>query len=334
MTGRSGSGGARPDGGGLAPRRRCPRRTVGGALGVAVVAAAIWAGTSAPVVAAEGGAVVAVDQLNLRAEPGAWAAVVATMWSGEWVALGAGPTADGWYEVAYGDLTGWAFGAHLTIDGAAAWVDPADQWVEPAPAAAVGGAIGTAWVAIDSVNVRSWAGTDAALLGEIGYGEPITLLGGDNGGFVPIAYGDGLAWVWRDYLSLEGPPGPERWLDVDRSSGLVTLYEGDVQIASYWGAMGFDQSDSGFYATANGTFYVYEEYDALSWTNWGRAWVRDWVAYDPARLNGFHSYSMNERGETIPGGDGPTGGCVALSPAAADHVSDFVRLGSRVEVHW
>jgi hypothetical protein len=125
----------------------------------------------------------------------------------------------------------------------------------------------------------------------------------------------------------------EQWVDVNRTTQTVTLYEGDIAVASYWAAMGSDPSDDGFFATAVGTYYVYEKIGGLNWTDWGGAWVGDWVGFDPARFNGFHTYSMDAGGQVIPGGSGPTGGCVALEPAAADHLFAFVSVGTRVEVH-
>ena len=307
------------------------------------------------------GATVNSDDVNLRSDAGTWAEVLGTMWNGEWVEITLGPTEDGWYEVSADGVSGWVSGGFLSFDDGTLWTDPAvapsadgevgdeEVWTDPAldgaPDAdappddaaggdAVGGFGGTAWVAIDNINVRSWAGIDADLVGTIDYGNSVSIVGGEVNGFVPVSFGDGDGWVWKNYLSLDAAPGPEHWIDVDRSSQTVTLFEGDQPIASYWGSMGFDESDEGFFATANGTYYVYEKFGGLSWTNWGRAWVRDWVAYDPIRLNGFHSFSLDSGGEMIPGGDGPTGGCIALPPWAADAVYDHMRLGSRVEIHW
>ena len=127
---------------------------------------------------------------------------------------------------------------------------------------------------------------------------------------------------------------PEHWVDVNRSAQIVTLYEGDQPVASYPASLGFDSSDYGFYATAIGTYYVYDKYAGLNWTDWGHAWIRDWAGFDPARQNGFHTYSMDASGHVLPDGDGPTGGCVALAPAAADQLFAFVSVGTRVEVHW
>jgi hypothetical protein len=99
-------------------------------------------------------------------------------------------------------------------------------------------------------------------------------------------------------------------------------------------AMGRDPSDDGFFATAVGTDYAYDKHGGLGWTDWASAWVGDWIGFDPVRLNGFHTYSMDTAGQVISGGDGPAGGCVALSPAAADRLFAFVSVGTRVKVHY
>ena len=127
---------------------------------------------------------------------------------------------------------------------------------------------------------------------------------------------------------------PDRWIDVNRSSQIVTLYENGVAIASYWAAFGWDNSSHGFYSTAIGTYYVYAKYADLNWTDWGQVYIKYWVAFDPERYNGFHTYSLDAYGNVLPNGDGPTGGCVALPVWAAKIVHDFSYVGMRVEVHW
>lgn len=226
---------------------------------LAAIAVAIIVATGVPTAALAGeSAAVGAAPLNLRAEPGTWAAVVGLLWQGESIALLDGPTSDGWYLVQAGDQTGWVYGGGLDLGGSA------DTLGQGGPGAA----------------------NDA-----------------------------------------------ERWIDVDRTTQMVTLFDGNAAVASFWAAMGSDPSDDGFFATAVGTYYVYDKYGGLSWTDWGDAWIGDWVGFDPTRLNGFHTYSMNQDGQVIPGGDGPTGGCVALAPSAADQLFAFVSVGTRVEVH-
>jgi len=196
----------------------------------------------------------------------------------------------------------------------------------------------TTTIATDALNLRDAPNTDGEVLTKMYWGEEVEVLDGPiDGGWYQVAYGDFTGWAFGDYLDLGGVgggSGGERWIDVDRSSGRVNLYEGDTLVASYWAAMGWDQTDDGYYATANGTYYVFEKNADLTWTDYGKAYIADWVGFDPDRANGFHSWSLDKNGYLLPGGDGPTGGCVALEPSAADALYDFAEIGMRVEVHW
>ncbi len=203
----------------------------------------------------------------------------------------------------------------------------------------------SAAVAAAPLNLRAEPGTWAPIVGHLWQGERLALLAGPTSDdWYQVQTGDRIGWAYGGLLSLDGATfaaseapagvgGVEQWVDVDRTTQTVTLYDGDVAVASYWAAMGSDPSDDGFFATAVGTYYVYEKIGGLNWTDWGGAWVGDWVGFDPNRLNGFHTYSMDAGGQVIPGGSGPTGGCVALEPAAAGHLFAFVSVGTRVEVH-
>lgn len=284
----------------------------------------------APAAAASAG-YVDTDVLNLRTEPGTWATVLDKMWYGSYITVLDGPTGDGWYYVDYAGTLGWAYGGYLLVDGAPGWA----AWPEEA-APSVGAAGGSAWVNTDRLNVRVDASTESWVMDKLSLGAEVWVTGGAVNGFVPIDLNGQLGWVWSDYLSWDGPvdPGPERWIDIDRNSQTVTLYVGDEAIASYWAALGWDDSAEGFYATAIGTYYVYGKHEGLTWTDWGQAYIMYWVGFDPSRVNGFHSYSMNENGRVLKNGDGPTGGCVALAPDAAAELFNFAYEGMRVEVHW
>jgi uncharacterized protein YraI len=209
---------------------------------------------------------------------------------------------------------------------------------EPTGAGAEGGAA----VAAPQLNLRAEPGTWAPVVGQVWQGEWLALLDGPTpDDWYRVQAGERTGWAYGGGLALGGVGAwapveavGERWVDVDRSTQTVTLYEGGVAVASYWGAMGRDASDDGFFATAVGTYHVYEKIGGLNWTDWGGAWVEDWVGFDPDRLNGFHTWSMDETGQVLPDGAAPTGGCVALDPAAADHLFAFVAVGTRVEVHW
>jgi uncharacterized protein YgiM (DUF1202 family) len=277
--------------------------------------------------AAESAGYINTDVLNLREEPGTWASILNQMWDGESVTVLDGPTDDGWYLVDYAGAQGWAYGGYLMVDGSPGW----SAWEGDS---AVGASSATAWVNTDHLNVRADASTDAWVMDRIGQGESVSVVGDAVNGFVPIDFHGQRAYVWSDFLSWDGPvdPGPERWIDVDRSSQTVTLYVGDEAVASYWAAMGWDTSADGFYSTALGTYYVYGKYEDLAWTEWGHAYIRDWVGFDPSRVNGFHSYSMDENGNVLSNGNGPTGGCIALDPSAAAELFNFASSGMRVEI--
>jgi uncharacterized protein YgiM (DUF1202 family) len=314
-------------------RRANGTRSRWGSLSAVALLVAILALTLSPMtVHGARVAYVDTDVLNLRDGPGTWANVQNQMWQGEAVEVLDGPTDDGWYQVSYYGEVGWAFGGYLAIDGESGWYGAADTGGD---LNGVGGYGAPAWVNTDGLNVRAWASTDAEILDVLVQGEEVTVIGSEENGFVPVSVHGFNAWVWGGYLTFDGPvaAGPERWIDVDRSRQTVTLYVGDEAIASYWAALGYDTSADGFYSTAIGTYYVYAKHAPLAWTNWGKAYIKWWVAFDASRDNGFHSYSLDKNGRVLANGDGPTGGCVATEPAAAEEIYNFASIGTRVEVH-
>ncbi len=298
--------------------------------------------SASPAEAAWGGTVT-TEMATLRSEPGWWAEVVGSVYMGQWVEVAAGPAGDNWYQVASGGQFGWLWGEYIDFDGGGGGGTVAAAAV---PSGAGGGGY-SAWVDTDVLNVRAGAGTDSSVVNQIWQGGQMTVVGDAVSGFLPIQWDGGSGWVSAQYLRYDGPPavaasgggggggGPsgERWIDVNRSSQTVTLMEGGSAVASYWGAFGYDDSDYGFYATAIGTYYVYSKAQDLNWTEWGQAYITDWVGFDPERANGFHSYSRDANGNVIAGGDAPTGGCVATAPGAAAHIFAFAAMGMRVEVH-
>ncbi len=210
----------------------------------------------------------------------------------------------------------------------------------------------------DVLSLRAEPTTDGALLVTMMEGDRVDVLyGPTDGGWYEVRFEGIDGWALGSYLMIDGSsgwsgstggtdataqeaprtapaPAAERWIDVNRSSGAVTLYSGDVAEQTVWGVTGWDQTNEGFYATANGTFYVFAKNEALTWTPWANAYISEWVGFDPDRSNGFHGYTQDANGNVIAGGDGPTGGCVALEPWAASVVYAFADYGMRVEVHW
>ncbi len=207
-----------------------------------------------------------------------------------------------------------------------------------------------ATVDTDALSLRSQPNGDSGVLATMVYGDRVDVLyGPTDSGWYEVRFNGTDGYAYGGYLALDGAAavggsseslsgavstGAERWIDVDRGSGTVTLYIGDVAQETLWGSMGWEQTDDGFYATANGTYYVFAKNQSLTYTSWAGAYITDWVGFDPSRSNGFHSYTKDADGNVIAGGDGPTGGCVALESWAADEVYAFASYGMRVEVHW
>jgi len=263
---------------------------------------------------------------------------IATMYTGERVDIFWGPEA-GRYEVRYYDTVGWIWAEYLDPDGGGGGA------VGGGSAAPVAGSGGSAIVDADSLNVRGDASTAAAVWDSFDLGTPVEVIGDAVNGFSPISYYGSTAWVASEYLSWGGavsapaqPAAPaavaaERWIDINRSTGLVTLFEGGAVYASYWASLGWDQTDGNFYSTATGSYRVFRIHQGLEYTPFANAYITDWVGFDPDRVNGFHSWTRDAAGNVMQNGAGLTGGCVALEPAQARALSDFAYVGMRVEVH-
>lgn len=225
----------------------------------------------------------------------------------------------------------------------------------PIAVAAVAGtrsaAAADSYIDTDVLNLRDDAGVWGGIITEMYQGESISVIDGPTGdGWYYINYQGVDGWAWGGYLVVWGSRGwdgplpstggdvaayePEKVIDVNRSSGVVTLLEDGSAVASYYASYGYDTSDQGFYATATGTYYIYGKNQSLTWTEWGQAYIEDWMAFDSERSNGFHSWSMDQYGNVLPNGDGATGGCIALEPAAAAALYNWAPVGTRVEIHW
>jgi hypothetical protein len=210
----------------------------------------------------------------------------------------------------------------------------------------------SSYIDTDVLNLRDDAGVWGGVITEMYQGEGITVLDGPtDDGWYYIDYQGVQGWAWGGYLAVNGslgwdgpPPSTggnvaaepqvEKWIDVNRSTGVVTAYEGDAAVASFGASFGYDDSDQGFFATATGTYYIYGKNQDLTWTEWGQAFIEDWMAFDSSRSNGFHSWSMDQYGNVLPNGAGKTGGCVALEPSESAWLYDWAPVGTRVEIHW
>jgi hypothetical protein len=322
---------------------------------------------SSPVVASGTVATVIADGAPLLAgvdDP----TIIDTMEYGTPVDVLYGPL-NGMYEILYYGVHGWTWEDKLDLGGGggeATWSEESTSDAEVAvETASASGPTEVnwwgepSWVVIDTdfLNVRSDAGTWADVWEVYPGGTWVAVVGNSVNGFAPISYGDGVAWIAEQYISWNGSTsydttassgdvggtgatgtgssytGQEHWIDVDRSSGAVTLYIGDVAQATYWGSLGYDPSPDGFFSTAVGSWTVTRMHKDLAYTRYADAYITHWVAFDESRDNGFHSYMKDASGNILPWGAGATGGCVGLGPEAAEAVFNFAYVGMRVEVH-
>ncbi len=315
---------------------------VGRLLTVALLAVLVMAGIglvqSAPAFAGQAGTI-NTDGVSLIADLDDHT-VIGTMYAGDRVDIFWGPE-NGLYEIRYYGTVGWVWAEFLSPDGAGS----SGGGGQGGATTALPSSGSPAWINTDSLNVRADASTSAAVWDSFDNGTQVEVIGEGVNGFVPISYYGSVAWVSAEYLRWDGAaaaapaeapsaaPQAERWIDVNRSTGLVTLFEGDTAVAQYWGSMGFDRSDSGFNSTAVGSYRVYRMYQPLDYTEYADAYITDWVGFDPERFNGFHSWTRDAKGNVLPKGAGLTAGCVGLEPSAARAVYDFSFIGMRVEVH-
>lgn len=187
-------------------------------------------------------------------------------------------------------------------------------------------------------------------------GAPVDILFGPHLGLYEIRYYGTDGWIWAEYLSLDGSAAPaanlgggeeapvtadaapagsgDNWIDINRSSGLIRLMIGNESITAFWGSLGWESTDDGFYATAIGTYHVYAFDYSLHYTDFADNYISHWVAFDPVRFNGFHSYTKDKNGKVTANGAGRTAGCVALASGDIDQLYDFAQMDMRVEVHW
>lgn len=195
----------------------------------------------------------------------------------------------------------------------------------------------TAVVVTDALNVRQAASADSPILATHPIGQRVTVIGEPVAGFLPVRHGTGQGWMAARFLATSESTGEaegERWIEVDRGTGIVTLHEGERVVATFTGKVGQDRSVNGYYATAPGTFHVYSMTRDLTPTPFAEdGYITDWVGFDPDRNNGFHSPIRDASGVERPVQDRTTKGCVRLDATAAERVFAFAYLGMRVEIH-
>lgn len=134
---------------------------------------------------------------------------------------------------------------------------------------------------------------------------------------------------------VQADPQPgEKWIEVNRTDRTVTLHNGEIVVAQFDALIGKDPAADGYYSTAIGTYHVHVKEKSLVETPFADGvFLTDFVGFDPARSNGFHSPVRDANGNVVVTGGTATLGCVRLSEADAITLFEFATIGMRVEVH-
>jgi hypothetical protein len=94
-----------------------------------------------------------------------------------------------------------------------------------------------------------------------------------------------------------------------------------------------EQIDTSVYAsTQTGLFYVYSKIAGLQYDEPYDTYISDWVGFDPAKDNGFHSLLKDANGNVVDASTGRvSNGCIRS--AAASAIYAFSEIGMPVYVH-
>jgi hypothetical protein len=128
-------------------------------------------------------------------------------------------------------------------------------------------------------------------------------------------------------------PTTGRWIDVDVTRFMVRLMEGTATIKVIQPVGVGIQVDTGAYeSTQTGLFYVYDKRQDLQYDAPYKTYISDWVGFDQARANGFHSFLKDEKGAVVDPSTGRiSNGCIRTGESAL--LYEFAQIGMPVLVH-
>lgn len=208
------------------------------------------------------------SSVNLRAGAGTDQAVITTVPKNTQVSV-IGSNSDGsWIQAQYNNQTVWVSSMYVSLSDAVTTLS------------------GT--VTGNSVNVRSGAGTDHAVIGQQNRGDTVTITA-QCGAWYQIAYRDNVGYISSDYVSLSYGALPSRGASAETASQLIQYAERFLGTRYVYGGStpsGFDCS--GF------TSYVFSQMGySLNRTAAAQATQGTAVAYgdwQPGDLLFFHYY--------------------------------------------
>jgi hypothetical protein len=123
----------------------------------------------------------------------------------------------------------------------------------------------------------------------------------------------------RATMDGTAPPTSGRWIDVDVTRYTVRLMSGTEATRTLSPVAVGAQVDTGVYeSTQTGTFRVHNKIAGLQYDAPYKTYISDWVGFDAARANGFHSLLKDGQGNVVDPATGRvSNGCIRAGDSAA-----------------
>lgn len=157
-------------------------------------------------------------RLNLRGGPGTSYGIVATMPAGAAVTL-TGETANGFSKVTYNGAAGWSATQFLGTSGGQSGSGNNGSTGNNGSGVPVGSTVTGSATTTASLNLRSGPATSYAIRQTMPGGVRVELMGGGQGGFLPVRYNGVTGWASATYLNTGG--GTSQPAPADPGSGAV-----------------------------------------------------------------------------------------------------------------
>ncbi len=129
-------------------------------------------------------------------------------------------------------------------------------------------------------------------------------------------------------------PTTGHWIDVDVTNFAVHLMNGTQVLQTIGPVAVGAQVDTGAYeSTQTGLYHVYNKIPGLQYDAPYKAYISDWVAFDPNKDNGFHSFLQDSTGAVTDASTGRvSNGCIRTGDSST--IYTFAEIGMPVLVHY
>lgn len=174
------------------------------ALFAAAMLAAVFAPLApVPQVAAEEARLMATEQVYVRSGPSTADAILGELREGDWVST-TGYYENGFAEVWFGDWVGYVYADYLGLPSSDAPTVSTSTADTAASSDVSWGSDGWLYT-VDSVNLRSGAGTGNGIISVLPSGTSVYHTGASSNGFAQVDSDYGFGWVHWDYLGTSAP---------------------------------------------------------------------------------------------------------------------------------